>query len=169
MTAHWEVSQSVPYGSKMMKLFAQDEEEIDDDDMSTVIPCESSDSSSTASVDFDEFGEDPWDDSEFAIYRCNSVRISHIPSEPVQNPHDYDEDLNDIIMDPDGNIVGTYIHQVMLVDDNIYRPTSIDANMVDLKLSRLASKRTEAICFTSTFEDTLMLDRKRPLHRTNFF
>ena len=38
MTTHWETSQSVPYGSKMMQLFTQDEEEIDDDDMSTVTP-----------------------------------------------------------------------------------------------------------------------------------
>jgi uncharacterized lipoprotein NlpE involved in copper resistance len=55
--------------------------------------------------------------------------------------------LNDIIMDPDGNIVGTYIHQVTMIDDNIYRPTSIDANMVDLKLSRLAFKENRGNMF----------------------
>ena len=138
MTAHWESAQSVPYGCKTMQLFTQGEEEIDDDDMSTIVPHDPCDSGSTTSMDFDEFGEDPWDDSEFATYRCNSVRVSHIPSEPVRNPHDYDEDLNDIVIDSDGNIVGTYIHRVTLVDENVYQPTSIDANIVDLKLSKLA-------------------------------
>ena len=66
------------------------------------------------------------------------MRVSHIPSEPVRNPHDYDEDLNDIVVDSDGNIVGTYLHRVTLVDENVNQPTSIDANIVDLKLSKLA-------------------------------
>ena len=65
----------------------------------------------------------------------------------MRNPHDYDEDLNDIVMDPDGNIMGTYIHRVTLVDDNIYQPTSIDANMVDLKLSKLAFKENRGNMF----------------------
>jgi hypothetical protein len=73
MTAHWEASQSVPCSCETMQLFTQGEEEIDDDDVSTIVPRDSSDSGSTTSLDFDEFGEDPWDDLEFAVHRCNSV------------------------------------------------------------------------------------------------
>jgi hypothetical protein len=122
MSAHWESAQSVPYGCKTMQLFTQGEEECDDDDMPTIVPHDPSDSGSTTSMDFDEFGEDPWDDSEFLTYRCNSVKVSHIPSEPVRNPHDYDEDINDIVIDSAGDVVGTYIHRVTLVDENIYQP-----------------------------------------------
>ena len=45
------------------------------------------------------------------------------------------------------DIMGTYIHRVTLVDDNIYQPTSIDANMVDLKLSKLAFKENRGNMF----------------------
>jgi hypothetical protein len=93
MSAHWESAQSVPCSCKTMQLFTQGEEEHIDDDTSAIVPQDPPDSGSTASVDFDEFGEDPWDDSEFATCRCNSVKVSHIPSEPVRNPHDCDEDF----------------------------------------------------------------------------
>jgi hypothetical protein len=56
----------------------------------------------------------------------------------VRNPHDYEEDLNDIIVDSTGDVVGTYIHRVMLDDENVYHPMSINENVVDLKLSTLA-------------------------------
>jgi hypothetical protein len=38
------------------------------------------------------------------------IKVSRIPSEPVDNPHDYEEDLDDIIIDPNGDVIGTYIH-----------------------------------------------------------
>jgi hypothetical protein len=56
----------------------------------------------------------------------------------MRNPHDHEEDLDDIIVDSTGDIIGTYIHRVTLDDENIYRPTSGDENIVDLKLSKLA-------------------------------
>ena len=56
----------------------------------------------------------------------------------MRNPHDYDEDLNDIVIDSAGNVVGTCVHIVTLVDENIYQPTSIGTNIVNLKLSKLA-------------------------------
>ena len=141
---HWESTQSVPCGCKTMLLFNQGEEECDNcptedaSDILALAPCDSSDSDSTTRLEFDEFGEDPWDDSEFATYRCNSAKVSHIPSEPVRNPHDYEEDLDDIIVDCTGEVIGTYVYQVTLDDENIYRPTSVDENIVDLKLSKLA-------------------------------
>ena len=45
-----------------MQLFTQGEEEHNDDDVSTIVPQDPPDSGSTTSMDFDEFGEDPWDD-----------------------------------------------------------------------------------------------------------
>jgi hypothetical protein len=135
---HWESTQSIPNGCKTMQLFNQGEEECDNSDALAIVPHDSLDSGSTTSTDFDEFGEDPWDDSEFAIYRCNSVKACHIPSEPVKNPHDHEEDLNDIIVNSNGDVVGTYIHRVTLNNENIYQPMSIDENWVDLKLSKLA-------------------------------
>jgi hypothetical protein len=56
----------------------------------------------------------------------------------MRNPHDYEEDLDDIIVDSTGDVIGTHIHRVTLDDENIYRPTSVDENIVDLKLSKLA-------------------------------
>jgi hypothetical protein len=141
---HWESTQLVPYGCKTMQLFTQGEEECDDcpteddSDIPALAPHASSNSGSTTSLNFDEFGEDPWDDSEFATYRCNSIKVGHIPSEPVRNPHDYEEDVDDIIVDSTGDVVGAYIHRVTLDDENICRSTSVDENIVDLKLSKLA-------------------------------
>jgi hypothetical protein len=101
---HWESTQSIPYGCKTMQLFNQGEEECDSSDAVTIVPHDSSDSGLTTSTDFDEFGEDPWDDSEFATYQCNSIKICRIPSRPVKNPHDHEEDLNDIIVNSAGNV-----------------------------------------------------------------
>jgi hypothetical protein len=102
-----------------MQLFTQGKEECDDSGTPTLALHDSSNSGSITSTNFDEFGEDPWDDSEFATYRCNSIKVSHIPFEPMRNPHDYEEDLNDIIVDSAGDVVGTYIHRVTLDDKNI--------------------------------------------------
>jgi hypothetical protein len=66
-----------------MQWFTQGEEKCNNSDL-TLAPHDSSDSGSTTSTDFDEIGEDPWDDSEFVTYRCNSVKVIHIPSEPVR-------------------------------------------------------------------------------------
>ena len=59
MTAHWESSQSVPYSCKTMQLFTQGEEEFDDDDVSTIVPRNPSDSGSTTRMDFDELEKIP--------------------------------------------------------------------------------------------------------------
>jgi hypothetical protein len=85
---HWESTQSVPYGCTIMQLFTQGEEECNDSEILALAPRDPSDSGLIKSLHFDEFGEDPWDDSEFATYRCNSIEVSRIPSEPVRNPHD---------------------------------------------------------------------------------
>jgi hypothetical protein len=135
---HWESTQSMPYGCKTMQLINQGEEECDNSDALTIVPHDSSDSGSTTSTDFDEFGDDPWDDLEFATYRCNSGKICRIPSKPMKNPHDHEEDLNDIIINSAGDIVGTYVHRMTLDNENIHQPTSIDENIVDIKLSKLA-------------------------------
>ena len=58
----------------------------------------------------------------------------------MRNPHGYEEDLDDIIVNSTGDIIGTYIHRVTLDDKNIYRPTSVDENILALKLSKLARK-----------------------------
>jgi hypothetical protein len=52
-------------------------------------------------LEYDEIGEDPWEDLEFMTYRCNSIKVSHIPSEPMENSHDCEEDLDDIIKSAD--------------------------------------------------------------------
>ena len=42
---------------------------------------------------------------------------------------------------------GFWLVIVTMTDDDIYRPTSIDANIVDLKLSRLAFKENKGNMF----------------------
>jgi hypothetical protein len=123
---HWESTQLVPYGCNTMQLFNQGEEECDDcsaendSDTPALAPRDFSDSDSSTGSEFDKFGEDSWDDSELATYRCNSVKVSHIPSEPMRNPHDYEEDLDDIIVYSSGNVIGASIHRLTLVDANIF-------------------------------------------------
>jgi hypothetical protein len=79
--------------------------------------------------------------------------ISHIPSEPIEIPHDYEEGLDEIIMDSTGDFIGTYIHQVTLDNENIYHLTSTDNDIVDLKLSKLACEAVKEAFCTSTFKD----------------
>ena len=57
-----------------MQLFTQGEVECDDSGILTLAPNDSSNSGSTTSTNFDEFGEDLWDDSEFITYCCNSIK-----------------------------------------------------------------------------------------------
>jgi hypothetical protein len=71
---HWESTQAVPYGCKTMQLFQQGKEECDDcssEDESNIPALAShdfSDSDLSTGLEYDEFGEDPWDDLEFTTY-----------------------------------------------------------------------------------------------------
>jgi hypothetical protein len=149
---HWELPHSVPCGCDTMhQLFNQglivDHSECDDcpsedeSDLPALAPHYFSDSDSSTGLEYDKFGEDRWDDLEFTTYRCDIIKVSHIPSEPIENPHDYEEDLDDTVIDSTGDVIGTYIHRVTLDDENIYHPTSVDDSIVDLKLSKLACER----------------------------
>jgi hypothetical protein len=82
----------------------------DESDAPSLAPHYLSKSVSSSESEYDEFGEDSWDDSEFTTYRCNSAKISHIPSEPIENPQDYEEDLDTIIIDSTVDVIGTCIH-----------------------------------------------------------
>jgi hypothetical protein len=79
---------------------------------------------SSSESEYNEFDEDPWDTSEFTTYRCNSAKVSHIPPEPTINPHDYEDELD--------NVTGIRIHCVTLSEENTYQPKSIHGDMVDL-------------------------------------
>jgi hypothetical protein len=100
---HWEIPHSVPYGCDTIhQLFHQglyvnhlecdDCPSEDESDAPSLTPHCLSKSVSSSESEYNKFGEDPWDDSEFTTYRCNSIKISHIPSEPVINPHDYEDE-----------------------------------------------------------------------------
>jgi hypothetical protein len=103
------------------------------------------------------------------------VKVGHIPSEPMRNPHDYEDELNDIIVDSAGDVIGACVHRAMLDDENVHRPTSINENTVDLKLSKLAheSSRGSALHFnlqghfnagsqaTTTLHKHLLSDHRR--------
>jgi hypothetical protein len=138
---HWELPHSVPCGCDTMhQMFNQglniDHLECDDcpsedeSDAPSLVPHHLSKSVSSSEPEHDKFGEDPWDDLEFMTHQCNSIKISHILSEPIENPHDCEDDLN--------NVIGTHVHRVTPHNGNIYRPQSIDDSTMDLKLSKVA-------------------------------
>jgi hypothetical protein len=148
---HWETPHSMPYGcDAMYKMFNQglniNHRECDDcpsedeNDAPSLAPnyLSKSVSSSESEYDkseYDEFGEDPWDKSEFTTYRCTIVKVGHIPSEPIINPQDYEDELD--------NVIGIHIHCVTLSKENVYQPKSIHDNTVDLKLSKIACKSAQ--------------------------
>jgi hypothetical protein len=76
---HWELPHSAPCGCDTIhQLFNQglnvDHSECDDcpsedeSDVPSLVPRYLSDSESSTGLEHDEFGEDPWDDSEFTTY-----------------------------------------------------------------------------------------------------
>jgi hypothetical protein len=107
----------------------------DESDAPSLTPHFLSKSVSSSESEYDEFGEDPWNNLEFTTYQCNSIKISHIPSEPIINPHDYKNELDDVI--------GTCIHRVTLSKENVYHPKSIHDDTVDLKLSKIACESAQ--------------------------
>jgi hypothetical protein len=146
---HWERPHSAPHdcdtmyemcnqGLNINHLESDDCPSEDESDAPSLPPhCLSNSVSSSESEcdesEYDEFGEEPWDESEFTTYRCNSVKVGHIPSQPTINSHDYEDEMN--------NAAGIRIHCVTLSKENIYQPKSIHDNTVDLKLSKIACEK----------------------------
>jgi hypothetical protein len=107
-TIHWERLHSMFCGCDTMdKMFKQrlnvdlleseDCPSEDESDAPSLAPHHLSNSvlsseSEYHESEYDNFGEDPWDESEFMTYQCNSVKVNHIPSEPTINPHDYEDE-----------------------------------------------------------------------------
>jgi hypothetical protein len=78
----------------------------------------------------DEFDGDPWDTSDFTTYRCDSVKVSHTSSNPIINPHEYEDDWDDS--------ASVRIHCVTLDRENIFQPKSAHGDTVNLTASRMS-------------------------------
>jgi hypothetical protein len=174
-TIHWERPHSMAYGYDFMyemfnqglnidHLESEDCPSEDESDATSLAPHHLSNSVSSSESEYDEseygkFEEDPWDDSKFLTYQCNSVKVSHIPSEPTINPHDYEDESD--------NTAGLCIHCVTLSKENIYQPKSIHDDTVDLKLFKIACEVPEVTFNTSTFKDISAQDLKLLQSRIN--
>jgi hypothetical protein len=104
----------------------------------------------------DEFDDDLWDASEFTTHRCNSVKVSHIPSEPTINPHEYNNKLD--------NVTGVCIQCVTLSEENVFQPKSIHGDTVDLKQSKMSCESAQG---DSTFQPSRTSRFRIPSHHNS--